>query len=130
MEMALFSLLIRVTSKLDLCFFHNGRQLQSHFVWFSRVMKYASGSSTGTVVFTMSSFQSPLGIVVDNGGNVYAGTYSGVFRFVPGSSNATQITPQNVWGASRIRFDTMGNLYVSGFSFSNIYKHNITANSC
>ena len=130
MEMALFSLLIRVTSKLDLCFFYNGRQLQSHFVWFSRVMKYASGSSTGTVVFTMSSFQSPLGIVVDNGGNVYTGTYSGVYRFVPGSSNVTQITPQTWWGVSRLRFDTFGNLYISGFSLSNIYKYNITANNC
>ena len=93
-------------------------------------MKYSAGSSTGTIVFTMQSFQSPSGVTVDNGGNVYTGTYSGVFRFVPGSNGTTQITPQIYWGINRIRFDTFGNLYTGGYSSSNIYRNNITANSC
>ncbi len=96
----------------------------------SRVMKFTSGNSFGTVLFTLPSYQSPLGLTLDNAGSVYVGTYSGVFKWVPGSSNSVQVASQVFWGISRIHLDTYGNIYALGFSSNNIYRYNITSNSC
>jgi hypothetical protein len=93
-------------------------------------MKFASGSLTGSVLFTLTSFQSPQGLMLDNAGSVYAGTYNGIFKYIPASGNTIQIISTVYWGVNRIRFDTYGNLYAGGYSSSNINRYNITANNC
>jgi hypothetical protein len=93
-------------------------------------MKFNAGSTVGTVLFTSTSYQTPNGLVVDNAGAVYTGSSSGVFKWNPGSSGSNQIISVVYWGISRIRLDTFGNIYTSGYSSSNIYRNNITANYC
>ncbi len=96
----------------------------------SRVMKFTSGSSIGSVLFSFASYQAPNGLILDNAGSVYVGTYSGIFKWVPGSSYTVQVASQMYMGASRIHFDTYGNIYTSGYMNSNIVRYNITSNIC
>jgi len=93
-------------------------------------MKFTSGNSIGTALFTLPSYQAPMGLALDSAGSIYTGTYSGIFKWVVGSSSATQILSSVSWGTTRIRLDINGNIYTSGYSSSNIYRYNITSNSC
>ena len=93
-------------------------------------MKFASGSLFGTALFTLASFQTPSSVTVDNSGNVYTGTSNGVFRYVPSSSAISLVTTQNYWYTSRLRFDTYGNMYMSGYMVVGVYRYNITTNNC
>lgn len=95
-----------------------------------RVMKFTSGNSIGTILFTLASYQSPLSLIVDNAGSVYVGTSSGVHKWVPGSTGTSIVFSTMYWGANHIRMDTFGNLFTSGYSISNLFKYNITSNSC
>lgn len=93
-------------------------------------MKFASGSVFGTALFTLASFQTPSSVMIDNGGNLYTGTSGGIFRYVPSTNAISQISPQNYWYSGRLRFDTSGNMYTSGFMISGVYRFNITTNNC
>ena len=92
-------------------------------------MKFTAGNLVGTVLSTLGS-QRPISVIVDDDGSVFAGTMSGVQRWVPGSSNATSVISSLYWSVRQIRMDSYGNLYVGCFSMVNVYKYNITSNNC
>ena len=100
------------------------------FCCFSRVMKFTSGSTVGSVLFTTTLYQAPSSVILDNAGVVYAGTFSGVYKWLPASSGYVQIITSIYSGVNRIRFDSFGNLYTAGSYLSNINRYNITANYC
>jgi hypothetical protein len=95
-------------------------------------MKFTSGSSIGSVLFSFASYQAPNGLILDNAGGVYVGTYSGIFKWVPGSSNPVQVASptQMYMSGNRVRLDTYGNIYTSGYMLSSIVRYNITSNIC
>ncbi len=93
-------------------------------------MKFTSGSSIGSVLFTLTSYQSPSGLILDNAGSVYVGSYNGILKWIPGSGNTVQVTSQMTMGGNRVRFDTYGNIYTSGYMNTNIVRYNITSNIC
>ena len=93
-------------------------------------MKYTAGNSIGTLLFTTPSYQSVSGVAVDNGGAVYAGSYNGLYRYIPSSGGYLTIASSMYWGINRIWLDTAGNIFTSGYSSTNIYRFNITSNYC
>jgi hypothetical protein len=93
-------------------------------------MKFTSGNSIGSVLFSWASSQTPCGLILDNAGGVYVGTYNGIFKWIAGSSNPVQVSSQLYFSGNRVRLDTYGNIYTNGYMNTNIVRYNITSNIC
>ena len=83
-----------------------------------------SGSGNGTV-FASSGFREPIGLALDDGGNLYVSDFANnTIEKVNANGNESLFATAGLSEPKGMAFDNSGNLYVANFGSSTIEKFN------